>query len=68
VVGGDQVLASSSEVDARGLTRRTEEALSRREDSDLPLDPIRPARGVVLAVITGLFLWITLIGVGYFLL
>jgi hypothetical protein len=27
-----------------------------------------PARGIVLAAITGLFLWITLIAVGYLLL
>jgi len=57
-----------SEADARGLSRLVDEAHSRPEDSNLPPDPIAPARGILLSGITGLFLWITLIAVGYLLL
>jgi len=73
-VGGMSALASlsvHSEVDSRvldprRLSRRAEETLSRQE-FPLPLDRLAPARGILLAGITGLFLWITLIVVGYFL-
>jgi hypothetical protein len=73
-VGGTSALTSPSVhsevdtrvLDARRLSRRAEGTLS-RQDSPLPLDRLAPARGILLAGITGLLLWITLIVVGYFL-
>jgi hypothetical protein len=74
-VGGVSTLTSPSvhsEVDtrvlgARRLSRRAEETLSRQE-SPLSLDRLAPAKGILFAGITGLLMWITLIGVGYFLI
>jgi len=68
--GGISALTSPSihsEVDASGLSRRAEKAVSRRDDSGLLPDRLGPARGIVLAAFVGLVMWITLIGLGYFL-
>ena len=53
-------------LDPRRLSQRAEETLSRQE-FPLSLNRLAPARGILLAGITGVFLWITLIVVGYFL-